>query len=410
MDFNYVTGDEREALYNEVWTEPMVVVAKRYNMSDSGLRKHCRKLGIPLPPSGYWAKLKAGKTVAKTPLPGVYGELKKYVHNYVIKFKADINKLSDEELAKNKELNILSIETIRFIEDKCSKIQVKNQLRNPHRLITEHKEEIIYRKKKDKELKQSSFNSNYYASVKANYREDKSILPIHVSDFNINRAYRIIDALIITLEDMEGHVQITKKEQKDIAGFVLLHTIFYFEIKEETKKSKIKSGSNEPNHILVITFKGKGWFNEYLSESFDYKDTDEKPLEAQLDKIIYNLFVIASKFRAIEELENREQKRKWEEEKRQRRLEDMRKGELEEVKLLQQAVSDWDKAQKIRGFTNCMENNLCKVTDELRKEKIAKWIEWARDKADWLDPLVANEDELLGKNKHIFDRINDGDI
>ncbi len=29
MDFKYVSGDERETLYNEVWTEPVTTVAKR---------------------------------------------------------------------------------------------------------------------------------------------------------------------------------------------------------------------------------------------------------------------------------------------------------------------------------------------------------------------------------------------
>ncbi|MBU3154623.1 RWP-RK domain-containing protein [Clostridium estertheticum] len=72
MDFRYVSGNERENLYKEVLTEPMTTVAKRYNMSDSVLRKNCRRLGIPLATSGYWSKIKAGKKIAKDPLPDVY--------------------------------------------------------------------------------------------------------------------------------------------------------------------------------------------------------------------------------------------------------------------------------------------------------------------------------------------------
>jgi hypothetical protein len=34
----------------------------------------------------------------------------------------------------------------------------------------------------------------------------------------------------------------------------------------------------------------------------------------------------------------------------------------------------------------------------------------ARDKADWLDPLTAKEDKLLGKNKHIFELIEHEDF
>jgi hypothetical protein len=43
---------------------------KRYNLSDIGLAKVCKKLNIPRPGRGYWAKKGAGKPVPKqTPLP-----------------------------------------------------------------------------------------------------------------------------------------------------------------------------------------------------------------------------------------------------------------------------------------------------------------------------------------------------
>ena len=38
------------------------------------------------------------------------------------------------------------------------------------------------------------------------------------------------------------------------------------------------------------------------------------------------------------------------------------------------------------------------------------WLKWARDKADWLDPLTAKEDKLLGKSKHIFELIEHEDF
>ena len=39
-----------------------------------------------------------------------------------------------------------------------------------------------------------------------------------------------------------------------------------------------------------------------------------------------------------------------------------------------------------------------------------RWLQWARDKADWLDPLTAKEDKLLGKSKHIFELIEREDF
>jgi hypothetical protein len=61
----------REVLYEEVWTDAVTVVAPRYGLSDVGLVKICKKLGIPVPPRGYWAKVKAGRPTRKLPLPAL---------------------------------------------------------------------------------------------------------------------------------------------------------------------------------------------------------------------------------------------------------------------------------------------------------------------------------------------------
>ena len=58
----------REALYNEVWETPILQLAKKYGMSDVGLAKICRRMQIPLPPRGYWAKSAHGHKVRKRSL------------------------------------------------------------------------------------------------------------------------------------------------------------------------------------------------------------------------------------------------------------------------------------------------------------------------------------------------------
>src|SRR5258708_29640975 len=60
---------ERAKLYEEVWVEAVTTVAKRYGISDVALRKICRKLAVPLPPLGYWAKIAAGKKLPTPSLP-----------------------------------------------------------------------------------------------------------------------------------------------------------------------------------------------------------------------------------------------------------------------------------------------------------------------------------------------------
>ena len=59
----------REALHDEVWAEPMTVVAARYTVSSSFLARVCQSLGVPRPPRGYWAQLKVGKPVTRPAFP-----------------------------------------------------------------------------------------------------------------------------------------------------------------------------------------------------------------------------------------------------------------------------------------------------------------------------------------------------
>ncbi len=58
----------REQLYNEIWEISVSGVAKKYNVPYAALLKLCKEEDIPIPPSGYWAKLNFGKPVTKTPL------------------------------------------------------------------------------------------------------------------------------------------------------------------------------------------------------------------------------------------------------------------------------------------------------------------------------------------------------
>lgn len=63
----------REELYEKVWSTPTVQVAAELGISDVALAKRCKKLNVPKPPLGYWAKVAAGQTLPKPPLPAGVG-------------------------------------------------------------------------------------------------------------------------------------------------------------------------------------------------------------------------------------------------------------------------------------------------------------------------------------------------
>ena len=59
----------RETLYDEVWSDPMTIVAKKYEVSSNFLARVCERMNIPRPPRGYWAKTKVGQKIKKESLP-----------------------------------------------------------------------------------------------------------------------------------------------------------------------------------------------------------------------------------------------------------------------------------------------------------------------------------------------------
>jgi hypothetical protein len=60
---------DRKDLYTAVWSTPQKKLAQEYGVSDQAISKACHRSNIPRPGRGYWAKLAAGKTAHKLPLP-----------------------------------------------------------------------------------------------------------------------------------------------------------------------------------------------------------------------------------------------------------------------------------------------------------------------------------------------------
>ncbi len=91
---------DREELYLKVWEQPMLKVAEEYGISSVALGKVCRKLAVPVPGRGYWAKLAHGHAVPKKPpLP----KLEKVPHVYRSQLaeqkRANVHDPNDPELA-----------------------------------------------------------------------------------------------------------------------------------------------------------------------------------------------------------------------------------------------------------------------------------------------------------------------
>lgn len=59
----------REELHELVWSAPLRTLARRFGVSDFALSKICRRLAVPRPGPGYWARVQRGQKPPRASLP-----------------------------------------------------------------------------------------------------------------------------------------------------------------------------------------------------------------------------------------------------------------------------------------------------------------------------------------------------
>ena len=175
----------RQELYELVWKTPMRRLACQFGLSDVGLAKNCRRHAIPTPKPGYWAKKRHGKIVRRIPLPpgdDALITLGSYTDTPVPKPPKPslVSTFFDPELGRQAE-----------IEAKGS-IVVPDSLRSPHSLVERTRDGLVA----------ASKDKGYHREPVLFPRclGDLCCLDVRVGPLNINRAMRIMDALIKVLE------------------------------------------------------------------------------------------------------------------------------------------------------------------------------------------------------------------
>src|ERR1700730_16524368 len=111
----------REELHQLVWSKPTRTVAKESGISDVGLAKICRKLGVEKPPRGYWAKVASGVRMKKPPLGAL--------PDGCVSKKIILGKTESEQMR-------------RPTRDDVPQISVRENLQGCSRLVTETRIEL----------------------------------------------------------------------------------------------------------------------------------------------------------------------------------------------------------------------------------------------------------------------------
>lgn len=338
----------RDDIYELVWSMPMTEVAKKYLISDVGFRKLCIRLGVPFPKLGDWAKVKAGHKIKKLPLPTgwkgkAYADLEERAPEQPVKQVSELDKL------------------IKQITKERLPFKVPDRISLPDPLTVAAKESL------------AMLTDPQYPGMRVTAKKQ---LDIRVTQSNIGRALRFMNAFV-KLVRARGH----KFEANEEGNFVLIREVrLRVKFREITRRIRVQhSGYQDyawqPTGQVVFRLDGR--------LKAQWMDLKTQLLEEQLPKVLAKLELTAR----LEE-DYLEKARLWHQNwERQRKLdlerEARKKQEVNEVRGLIDQAQQWKRAQLLRDYLAAM------------PDANPEWLTWAKKKADWFDPLISAEDELL---------------
>lgn len=379
-----MTTISRSELYHEIWREPVRTVAERYNISDVALAKACRKYHIPVPPRGYWAKVRAGHRPGRPPLPQYAS-----VEGQRIAFEAD----GRPELAVSQQAASL-IEAEKREE---ATIHVADHLVDPHPHVL----------KVSKSLRVSKFARPEKAGMLT--PQAKGRLDISVFPPTVDRALRIMDAVIKALELRGWPVEVDDDEagRRSTSAVVLEERIFFF-LEEKTARTnhvptaeeKAEAKKYSWQHWPKWDFKPSGLLrlrihdSDYLNVRSVWSDGDKQRLETLLNDFVIGLVRTAEAFKRQRVAHEEAQKRRREEEAR--RAEEQWKRHLDEQRAreLARQVDALDKVARIRTYIERAREvkRVYLPLDELKIKTLDQWLEWVTDYANRIDPFAQRSD------------------
>lgn len=375
----------REALYIKVWETPAVNLTKEFGVSDVAITKMCRRLEIPKPPKGYWRRIETGfkKTIPPLPKPGEKVQYGVWIYpkseEKTLEFKEEFRKqqILEEKIAD-------TLEDIKLID-----IKVSASLYKPHALILQTKEAF------------SGNHTNRYG-VLSGGRNAKH-LDLSVSKKNFNRALRIMDALVKTVEKCGFNVSI-ENEYKTVTFIKSDKIKIKIALKEELKRREreLTSEQKEKSYYDRYYYEETGNFTLTLESdapTLNWRDGKSKTIEYQMNDILLGVI------RSVEicrqkEIERKDEKRiSLEAAIKDEKNKILLKREQDLLESVEKISNDWRKAQKILEFLKSFENKLIADKGEIDPESsTAQFVNWLRDNIAKIDQWATGQmNELIGK-------------
>lgn len=338
----------RKELYDLVWQKPIIQVAKDYGLSDRGLGKLCAKYQIPVPPRGYWQKVKNGQKI-KIP------KLER------------INHIDD---------NIVILKPKTKVVTNTLPDSIKNMIaaeQQPNNQVV-----VDYNIKK------------YYPIIENWDKIDKS------KNRKIDhKANKILNALIKALEERNYIVINDEARYRAIKVGTEFDKVELWVLKYvKTYKKKIGPEDGirwewrRSDDEYTFAKEETNFYAVYVKGHYDYEnkkfiETEDIPIESLLNKVI--IYIIkklnSDKNKRLEiEANHRKWELEYQEEARQKEL--IRRNQEKKENLIKDA-NDWKQAQNIRKYVSAVQTSI----STKQKDAFNLWKDWALKCADEIDPI-----------------------
>jgi len=375
----------RQQLYDLVWASPITSVAKTFGVSDVALAKVCKKAGIPIPPRGYWTRLKANRHVLVAPLPqrdfGISDSIRIGDRYGNYSSRLDL----DAELPAPPAFSETAKEVIARAELAVAKISFPKTLSNPHSLI----EKVL----KEDELRREKMLSDQFYWKKPVFDTAEG-----------RRKLKILNAIFFIMERVWTKPYLNTTGSIN-AGAIVGDIRIFFEIEAINLKQQTNANGKKAlsRTRLQLNILHRG---EIPEAQMTWKDEEGLTLENQARKIAAGLLVAGELHYRAQTYHSYnwlvERKTEHDEEKR-RELERLEHEKLErqlqiERKRRRQLITDvlgWRRADEIRAFVVAV-NSREELNHSLGlKEKLAQWSVWGLAEADRLDPMKHSPENLV---------------
>ena len=353
----------REKLYEQVWSEPIVHVARRLGLSGRGLGKLCARYEIPVPPRGWWAKKQHGHAVRRIPLPPSDD-----IGTDIVFQPGEVEPQLDEphEVARERDPGWL--------------ITVPEDLVVSHRLV---KQAASAARKASREVKRNGvvrWQDRYQAKL---VKPGAGHVDIAVSKASLPRASRIIQALLAACDRRGFAIRVTDKNETFVT---VLGEAFQIALVERLKQVTVKHTYGprvdlEPSGRLMLRI-GSSYHNAGVS------DSPSRRIEDSLNRFVVNLVRRALEAKRARALHAERQERWVIQDVKNRLAQQQRDSETLRRRLLRTAAVRWARHQRNVEFVNAVEGRLRdgSVSPDER-EKAEQWLSWASERLKVVDPV-----------------------